>query len=110
MVPVTPEEMAQAVRRAGLSLNPGQLADLVLAWQQLATLSARIPRDRPLVDDMTVVFRLPPPAMPAPPPQPVGKTAKKAAKPVPAKVARKKKAPVPRKPLPPAKAKKKARR
>lgn len=68
--------MAQAVRRAGLTLNPGQLADLVLAWQQLVGLAARIPRNRPFADDGTAVFRLPPPTQAAPAPA----TAKKAAK------------------------------
>ena len=50
--------------RAGLLLNPGQVADLVLAWRQLAGLIASIPRDRPLVDDIASVFRVPPPATP----------------------------------------------
>lgn len=75
-VPVTPDEMAQAVRRAGLTLNPGQLADLVLAWQQLVGLAARIPRNRPFVDDFTTVFRLAPPAA-----APAAGPARKAARP-----------------------------
>lgn len=75
-VPVTPDEMAQAVRRAGLTLNPGQLADLVLAWQQLVGLAARIPRNRPFVDDFTTVFRPPPPAA-----APAAGPARKAARP-----------------------------
>lgn len=49
------------ISRAGLVLNPGQVADLVLAWRQVAQLSALIPRDRPLADDLATVFRLPPP-------------------------------------------------
>ncbi len=49
------------ISRAGLVLNPGQVADLVLAWRQVAQLSALIPRDRPLVDDFAPAFRLPPP-------------------------------------------------
>lgn len=49
------------ISRAGLVLNAGQVADLVLAWRQVAQLSALIPRDRPLADDFSVVFRLPPP-------------------------------------------------
>lgn len=59
---VGPAEMQAMVARAGLSLNPGQMADLVLAWRQLAGLIAAIPRDRPLADDQAYVFRLRPPA------------------------------------------------
>jgi hypothetical protein len=53
--------MDQMISRAGLVLNAGQIADLVLAWRQVAQLSALIPRDRPLVDDLALTFRLPPP-------------------------------------------------
>jgi hypothetical protein len=63
--PVTPAEMQAMVARAGLTLNPGQLADLVLAWRQLSGLIAAIPRDRPLADDQAYVFRLPPAPAPA---------------------------------------------
>lgn len=59
--PVSPAEMQVMVSRAGLSLNPGQMADLVLCWRQLAALIAGIPRDRPLADDLATSFRLPPP-------------------------------------------------
>ncbi len=59
---VSPAEMQAMVARAGLTLNPGQMADLVLAWRQLAGLIAMIPRDRPLADDQAYVFRLAPPA------------------------------------------------
>ncbi len=59
---VSPAEMQAMVARAGLTLNPGQMADLVLAWRQLAGLIAAIPRDRPLADDQAFVFRLAPPA------------------------------------------------
>jgi hypothetical protein len=45
----------------GLVLNPGQMADLVLAWRQVAGLIAGISRDRPMADDQAFVFRLPPP-------------------------------------------------
>lgn len=62
MPSVGPAEMQAMVARAGLTLNPGQMADLVLAWRQLAGLIAMIPRDRPLADDQAYVFRLPPPA------------------------------------------------
>jgi hypothetical protein len=53
--------MQVLVSRAGLTLNPGQMADLVLAWRQVVALLALIPRDRPVVDDQAFVFRLPPP-------------------------------------------------
>jgi hypothetical protein len=59
---VTPAEMEQLVARAGLVLNPGQMADLVLVWRQLSGLIASIPHDRPMVDDFASVFRLPLPA------------------------------------------------
>jgi hypothetical protein len=57
--------MQLLLSRAGLVLNPGQVADLVLAWRQVAGLIASIPHDRPLVDDMAVTFRLPRPAVAA---------------------------------------------
>src|SRR5579883_1876957 len=59
---ISPGEMQLLLSRAGLVLNPGQVADLVLAWRQVAALIASIPHDRPLVDDMAVAFRLSPPA------------------------------------------------
>src|SRR5271165_5865431 len=62
-----PAEMQVLVARAGLTLNPGQMADLVLAWRQMIGLLGLIPRDRPLADDQAFVFRLPPPAAPAQP-------------------------------------------
>ena len=61
----TPAEMEQMVARAGLTLNPGQMADLVLSWRQLSALVASLPHDRPLVDDLPYAFR-PPPPVPAP--------------------------------------------
>ena len=60
--PISPGEMQLLLSRAGLVLNPGQVADLVLAWRQVAGLIASLPHDRPLADDMALVFRLPPPA------------------------------------------------
>jgi len=62
VTPISPGEMQLLVSRAGLMLNPGQVADLVLAWRQVAGLIDSIPHDRPLVDDMALTFRLPPPA------------------------------------------------
>jgi hypothetical protein len=56
------------VARTGLTLNPGQMADLVLAWRQLAGLIAAIPHSTALVDDQAFVFRLPAPAGGAAPP------------------------------------------
>lgn len=58
---ISPAEIQILVSRAGLVLNPGQVADLVLAWRQVAGLIATLPRQRPLADDMALVFRLPPP-------------------------------------------------
>lgn len=66
---ISPAEIQILISRAGLVLNPGQVADLVLAWRQVAGLIASIPRDRPLVDDMALTFRLPPPAAEAPAPR-----------------------------------------
>jgi hypothetical protein len=54
--------MQLLLSRAGLALNPGQIADLVLAWRQVAGLITLIPHDRPLADDMALVFRLAPPS------------------------------------------------
>ena len=70
------------ISRAGLVLNPGQVADLVLAWRQVAQLSASISRDRPLVDDFAIAFRLPSPqpkkrAAAKPPPKSRTKTSVK---------------------------------
>jgi hypothetical protein len=59
---ISPSEMQLLLSRAGLVLNPGQVADLVLAWRQLAGLIASIPHDRPLADDMALTFRLAPPS------------------------------------------------
>lgn len=74
---ISPAEMQILVSRAGLVLNPGQVADLVLAWRQVAGLIAGLPNDRPMADDMALSFRLPPPASagarpaaPAPTPKP----------------------------------------
>jgi hypothetical protein len=58
---ISPGEMQLLLSRAGLVLNPGQVADLVLAWRQVAGLIASIAHDRPLADDMALIFRLPPP-------------------------------------------------
>ena len=58
---ISPGEMQLLLSRAGLVLNPGQVADLVLAWRQVAGLIASIPHDRPLADDMASAFRLQPP-------------------------------------------------
>jgi hypothetical protein len=56
---ISPGEMQLLLARAGLVLNPGQVADLVLAWRQVAGLIAAMPHDRPLADDMALAFRLP---------------------------------------------------
>ena len=78
---ISPGEMQLLLSRAGLVLNPGQVADLVLAWRQVAGLIATIPHDRPLADDMALAFRLPPPATTgtsAPRPRPAAKPKPKA--------------------------------
>ena len=62
VAPISPGEMQLLLSRAGLVLNPGQVADLVLAWRQVASLIGLLPRDRPLADDMALTFRLTPPA------------------------------------------------
>jgi hypothetical protein len=67
---ISPAEMQILVSRAGLVLNPGQVADLVLAWRQVAGLIAGLPQDRPMADDMAVGFRLPPPAASGAPARP----------------------------------------
>ena len=54
ITPPTPAEMSCLVSRAGLTLNAGQMADLVLSWRLLAEQIAQIQRDRPLRDDWTV--------------------------------------------------------
>jgi hypothetical protein len=92
---ISPAEMQILVSRTGLVLNPGQVADLVLAWRQLATLIAAMPRDRPLADDMALVFR-PPAAEAAPAPQrakPTGKSAVRRPPATSAAAVRKRKAP-----------------
>ncbi len=76
---ISPAEIQILISRAGLVLNPGQVADLVQAWRQVAGLIATIPRDRPLVDDMALTFRLPPPVADAPAPR-MAKAAKVPAK------------------------------
>lgn len=75
---ISPAEMQILISRSGLVLNPGQMADLVLAWRQVAGLIATIPPGRKLADDMAIAFRLPPPdasgaAEARPSPQPARK-------------------------------------
>lgn len=86
---ISPAEMQILVSRAGLVLNPGQVADLVLAWRQMAGLIASIPQERKLVDDLAYSFRLPSPAAapqakqvraPAKPKPPAKRTVSRAAK------------------------------
>jgi len=71
--------MQLLLSRAGLVLNPGQVADLVLAWRQVAGLIASITQDRPLADDMALSFRLLPPSGAAAAPAPRSRPAAKAA-------------------------------
>jgi hypothetical protein len=72
--------MQLLLSRAGLVLNPGQVADLVLAWRQVAGLIAAMPRDRPLADDMALTFRLPAPRAAALPAAPARQPARPKAK------------------------------
>jgi len=83
--PLSPAEMDLLVARTGLTLNPGQMADLVLAWRQLAGLIAAIPHTSALADDQAYVFRLSSPQTASPSPA-KPKTVKKKS---PAKTARK---------------------
>jgi len=99
---LSPAEMQLLLSRTGLVLNPGQVADLVLAWRQVAALIASIPHDRPLVDDLAYAFRLTPPAAPA---VKVAKVAKARPKPAP----RAKAKATARRAVPAAKAKRKAK-
>lgn len=82
---ISPVEMALLTARAGLALNPGQMADLVLAWRQLLELAALIPRERPLVDDFAYAPRLAPPPLSRHAPPRVARRTPRRAKPVPKK-------------------------
>lgn len=59
-------EMEFLVTRTGLTLNAGQMADLVLAWRQVSALIATIPRETTPADDCAFAFRLRPPVVPQP--------------------------------------------
>ena len=87
--PLTLAEMELLVSRTGLDLNPGQMADLVLAWRHLSELIGRLPRNRPLLGMCNFVSAPPPPpaeprAAPRPakraPVKPDGKPGRKAAR------------------------------
>lgn len=80
--PLSPAELQGLVARAGLELNPGQLADLVLVWRQLSGLVGQLPRERALRDDLAFAFRLTPP--PADATSMAGKPPRRAAPPKPA--------------------------
>jgi len=80
---ISPAEMQILISRAGLVLNPGQMADLVLAWRQVAGLIAAIPQGRKLADDMALTFRLPPPDGAGAVARPVPKAPAKQASPAP---------------------------
>jgi len=87
---LSPAEMQMLMARAGLALNPGQMADLVLVWRQLAGLIALLPRERPMLDDQAFTFRLPAPveSSGAPKRASSGRAVPPAARPVPARPAR----------------------
>jgi hypothetical protein len=61
--------MAILVARAGLTLNAGQMADLVLSWRQLNEMMSRIPRNQPLLADVPLGYAPPLPARSAPGPR-----------------------------------------
>lgn len=65
---VTRDEVDVLVRRAGLTLNAGQKADLAVSYQQIVALTARIPRARPIWDEpcFTPAVGLPPAPAPSP--------------------------------------------
>ncbi len=67
---IGPAEMEMMISRAGLVLNAGQTADLVLAWRQIVQLAGMISRERPLADDLATVFRLASPRSKPARPQP----------------------------------------
>jgi hypothetical protein len=73
---ISPAEMQILISRSGLVLNPGQMADLVLAWRQVAGLIAAIPQGRPLADDLAFGSRLSPVVATSLPPKSAAKTAK----------------------------------
>jgi hypothetical protein len=85
---VTREELDLLVRRAGLTLNAGQKADLAVAFQHLLALAACLPRRRPLADEPAFVFH-PPLSPPGPEP---GQGAARTAARTPTKTAAKPKA------------------
>ncbi len=72
---ISPAEMQILISRSGLVLNPGQMADLVLAWRQVAGLIAAIPQGRPLADDLAIGYRPPAVAATSVPPKLGAKTA-----------------------------------
>jgi hypothetical protein len=76
---VTRDEVDVLVRRAGLTLNAGQKADLAISYQHLVALAARIPRARPIWDEPCFTFAVAAPA-PPPAPPPVSRVAKPSAK------------------------------
>jgi hypothetical protein len=55
---VTRDEVDLLIRRAGLTLNAGQKADLAVSYQSLVALAAKLPRARPLTDEPAFVFHL----------------------------------------------------
>jgi len=74
---ISPAEMQILISRSGLVLNPGQIADLVLAWRQVAGLIAGIPQGRKLADDLAYGFRLAPPGGHAAAPRPAARAVEK---------------------------------
>lgn len=101
---VTRDEVDILIRRAGLSLNAGQKADLAVSYQLIVALTGRIPRARPIWDEpcFTALPPTPPaPAAASPKPAPKGRAAKPAAKTAARPAARGKPAPKPTRPKAP---------
>lgn len=80
---VTRDEVDLLIRRAGLTLDAGQRADLAVSFQHLVTLAATIPRERPLADEPAFVFHPAPSSSPPTPAVPASSqmAAKPAARP-----------------------------
>ena len=58
----TAAEIEILAARAGLHLNPGQMADLAIAWRYAVQAAALVPRVIRFADDFAFAFHLAPPA------------------------------------------------
>jgi hypothetical protein len=55
-VPASREELAVMAKRAGLDLSPEHFDQLCDAWKHVEQMIARIPRDRPRLDEPAQTF------------------------------------------------------